>query len=223
MRPPRSIFFAFPLVLLFSCQMQSPDPATRIAAIERSSNQSALAGIARHDPNPWVRRAAVTRLADQSLLQQIATDDPDENVRYAAAGMILDYRALTQVVAINARRTTDPSTRPTGWTSEWNRMPLLAELRKTLEDSGLDQRRGWMRIDLTTETESATYSNTPPGMWAHSPSPYQGEIVTIKLWHADQMLAYERWRYSFPMQTPAQAMHAQADVDLDDLIWDLQD
>jgi hypothetical protein len=206
--------------------MHSPDPAERMAIVEKTDDQALLAQAAKGDADPAVRRAAVIRLSDQAALAGIAVDDPDENVRYAAAGMIRDRERLDVVVLTNVNRAKDASWKARGWVCEWNRMELIQQLRQRLEDQGIDKRLGWLRVDLTVETETADYAMSAGGPTitdARTYNPYHGEVVTISLWRGDEKMAEEHWRYVFPKDTHSLAMHEQADVDLDDLIWDLQD
>ncbi len=204
------------------CGMTSPDPGERIQSVEKSTDQSALASIALNDPSPLVRRAAIARLDDDQTLVRVATQDLDENVRYAAAGMIHDASRLREIAGIDAQRALDPGWRARGWESHWNRMGLIIDLRKALDDAGVPKRLGWLRIDMDVETETADYSAHGAQADPLAHSPYEGEVVTIKLWRGQQMLAAEHWKFVFPTNTQARGMHEHAPVDLTDLIWDLQ-
>ena len=73
-------------------EWQSPDPATRAAAVRALSNdegtQDLLVEIARNDADPLVRQEAVVRLEDLDALVSIIGIDDDASVRVEAEGVV---------------------------------------------------------------------------------------------------------------------------------------
>jgi len=78
------------------------DDKVRLAAVEKLTDQVALAKLAVDEKNESTRHAAVRKLSDQTLLAKCATEDTNEEIRRTAV-------EKTQRVAHDTRA---PSSRP---------------------------------------------------------------------------------------------------------------
>ena len=87
---------------LFRPKWKHPDPAVRLAAVERLDDQAVLVVVATADADEDVRKAAVERLDDQVVLVEIATTDADEDVRKAAVERLDDQEVLVEIAATDA-------------------------------------------------------------------------------------------------------------------------
>ena len=68
------------------------DTNLRLAAIEKLTDQAALANIAKTDKAPSVRGAAVQKLTDEALLADIKKNDGDRNVQALAYNRLIELK-----------------------------------------------------------------------------------------------------------------------------------
>jgi len=76
---------------------ENKDPAVRKAAVEKLTDQSALAKIAMSDPDSSVISAAVDHLTDQTLLVSVALQAADSEARYLALDKITNRQLLSKI------------------------------------------------------------------------------------------------------------------------------
>jgi hypothetical protein len=96
---------ALAILLLAGCaSLSSSNPAERLKAVRRTSDQAVLTRVACEDPDATVRLAAVGRLSNQPALAKVAAEAKDWNVRKAGFNK-LDTPHLTEL----AGSATDPA------------------------------------------------------------------------------------------------------------------
>ena len=106
--------------------LEDPDPNVRSAAVEKLTDQSILAQIARTDSSPRVRAVAAGKLTGQELLAKIAKTDPSWRVCFEAVQKVTGQTQLADI----ARTATDSDIRGRA-VKRLNDETLLAAIAKT--------------------------------------------------------------------------------------------
>lgn len=75
----------------------APNVDVRIAAVKKIDDQDDLNYIVRNDQDRWVRDAAVRRITDQSILADYAKNNQDEGVRYEAVARLNMQTVLMEI------------------------------------------------------------------------------------------------------------------------------
>jgi hypothetical protein len=73
------------------------DSSVRGAAVERLTNQTALAQVVKNESTASIRKAAVANLVDQTLITDMATNDKNPSVRGAAVERLTNQAVLAHV------------------------------------------------------------------------------------------------------------------------------
>jgi hypothetical protein len=82
---------------LFTPALKSENWERREKAVNKLTDQSVLADVAKNDRNGYVRLVAVKKLTDQSVLADVAKNDEDEYVRDVALGKLTDQSVLADI------------------------------------------------------------------------------------------------------------------------------
>ena len=87
------------IVLLFNgcASLTSTNYASRIRAVNKTTDQNILFKVAIDDGNPYVQLAAVSRISDQDLLYRVVLESEDKEVRRAANSKISDQELINKL------------------------------------------------------------------------------------------------------------------------------
>jgi len=117
----------------------------RKTAVNKLTDQSILADIAKNDTDSDVRKTAVNKLTDQSILADIAKNDTDSDVRKTAVYQLTDQSILADI----AKNASDSDVRKTA-VYQLTDQSILADIAKNASDS--DVRKTALRMCITMDS-----------------------------------------------------------------------
>ncbi|NTU73415.1 hypothetical protein HGB07_04575 [Candidatus Roizmanbacteria bacterium] len=83
---------------IFRPKWKNSNVFLRLAAVEKLTNQSQLAEVAKNDYENTIRIAAVNRLTDQTRLAEVALTNDNKEARYAALENLTDPNLRAKVL-----------------------------------------------------------------------------------------------------------------------------